>query len=325
MIIFLAIIWIIIQWYSILFSDTYLAELIISFAPYMIAGSIFLLILLILRLIWQRWWLWIVFCLIISYLIIIWYRWYIVLEHYEITPAQHTASSWSALDILYANIYYQNENLSWLIDSIQRHDPDIILFVEYAKIHDEALTSIIRQSYPYVSRYVGKRWYDGDIIFSRYSLDKVNHPLNPGSFSHVQLTKNDTLYDLLLVHTSAPVSKGFFEMRNRQLDELHSIITDYMKAYPESNIIIAGDFNVSPWSHYYRIFDTSLQHLGVTNQTTALSHTTYDETKIPLTRCHEQFPFACSHIDHIRSNIPLSLSQIRIDWSDHLGFIGQTR
>jgi hypothetical protein len=38
---------------------------------------------------------------------------------------------------------------------IQEQQPDIVLLVEYAKIHDEVLAPLLKVKYPYVSRYVG--------------------------------------------------------------------------------------------------------------------------------------------------------------------------
>jgi endonuclease/exonuclease/phosphatase (EEP) superfamily protein YafD len=56
---------------------------------------------------------------------------------------------------LYANIYYKNKDFSGLISTITQHQPDIVLLVEYAKIHDEVLAPLLKAEYPYVSRYVG--------------------------------------------------------------------------------------------------------------------------------------------------------------------------
>jgi endonuclease/exonuclease/phosphatase (EEP) superfamily protein YafD len=56
---------------------------------------------------------------------------------------------------LYANIYYKNKDFSGLVSTIENYQPDIVLLVEYAKIHDEVLTPLLKEKYPYVSRYVG--------------------------------------------------------------------------------------------------------------------------------------------------------------------------
>ena len=185
------------------------------------------------------------------------------------------------------------------------------MLVEYSKYHDENLTKIIKKDYPYISRYVGSKGYDGDIIFSKYPLKKIDHTKNPGSFSHISITYKDKNIDLALMHTSAPVSKKFFTMRNNQLQDLSNILSLYYADKPERNIILAGDFNLTPRSVYYKPFEDSLQKLGLYDITLDRKSTLYDRP-IPYTRCLEQGQFLCAHIDHIWTTNTMNLKLIRI-------------
>jgi hypothetical protein len=64
--------------------------------------------------------------------------------------------------------------------------------------------------------------------------------------------------------------------------------------------------------------------LWLSNITTDIINTRYDNKILPYTRCHEQAPYMCGHIDHLRSNNKnISLEKITIPWSDHNGFIGK--
>jgi endonuclease/exonuclease/phosphatase (EEP) superfamily protein YafD len=238
------------------------------------------------------------------------------------TAQKETSSPSEWLSFFYANIYHKNENFSGLISTIQNHNPDIVLLVEYAKIHDEYIASILKEEYPYVSRYVGGQGYDGDVIYSRYPLQKIKHTIYPWSFSHVSIKYNSKNIDFALIHTSAPVSVHFFEMRNNQLSDLSYLLTTYYTTPQTKNIVLVWDFNITPRSNYYKRFANDIQSIWLHNISNSILNTTYN-TIFPYTRCHEQAPYLCSHIDHVRSNTNISLEKISIPWSDHYGFIGK--
>lgn len=240
-----------------------------------------------------------------------------------INTHQETINKKTEISFFYSNIYYKNTNFSWLINTIEIHKPDIVMLVEYSKNHDEELTPILKKEYPYKSRYVGQKWYDGDIIFSKYPLKNIKHNVYPGSFSHVNIEYKNKNYDFALIHTSAPVSEHFFKMRNTQLDELSNLLQEYYTTWKQDNpIFLLWDFNITPRSSYYTSFDTDMKKIWLDDITTDKSLTFYD-TPFPYSRCHASLSIACSHIDHVRSNTKsLSLQKITIPWSDHYGFIG---
>jgi endonuclease/exonuclease/phosphatase (EEP) superfamily protein YafD len=68
------------------------------------------------------------------------------------------------------------------------------------------------------------------------------------SFSHVTIKKEKKEFDIALVHTSAPVSPSFFNMREKQMDKLSEILQNYYTTTTQKNIMVIGDFNVAPWS-----------------------------------------------------------------------------
>lgn len=326
-----ALLWNIIHILVVLFPHYYASELIISFLPYSITGH-FLVVLVVLL-----WWTWrpsnrkqtiAVFLISLSTLCLGWYQYNDYQSIYKLpTPTITTENTSQNISFLYANIYYKNNNFSWLLTTIQQINPDIILFVEYAKIHDDALKTILSQEYPYRNRSIGAKHFDGDVIYSRYPLSKIEHDIPAGSwsFSHVEIEKNDRKFDIALIHTSAPVSNGFFAMREQQMDKLYDILSQYYiwDTLTKRDLIVLWDFNVSPWSPDYTKFDKEMKGLHLHDITTDLSKTDY-KTPFPYTRCHQSIGIACSHIDHIRSNRSnLTLQRIDIPGSDHDGFIGK--
>jgi endonuclease/exonuclease/phosphatase (EEP) superfamily protein YafD len=77
----------------------------------------------------------------------------------------------------------------------------------------------------------------------------------------VSIKYNSKNIDFALIHTSAPVSQHFFNMRNQQLSDLSNLMTKYYNTKKDQNIILVGDFNLTPRSHYYKSFATSMKLL----------------------------------------------------------------
>lgn len=223
---------------------------------------------------------------------------------------------------LYANIFYKNEHIDQLQNTIKTYNPDVILLVEYSKIHHQLLTSVLQKQYPYISRYTTPNGYDGDTIFSKYPFEKIPHSVYPGSFSHIRLHHPKDKVDIALIHTSAPVSPSFFQMRTQQLTLLQELMSKHINKhnYPQ---MLMGDFNITPRSPYYGPqLSNPFKNIGLTNLTTNHKITQYVGS-LPYTRCfQEQFP--CAHIDHIRSSFDtMELQQVIIEGSDHTGFFGK--
>lgn len=317
---FLLLLWIIIQGYAIWWLWFFEQELIISFLPYIVGCNIVIIALLIIVRIYYT-----------KRRFVIMGVLYILFTLFGIHTIQQTffhhtqtiTESETSLSFFYSNIYYQNIHTENILHTITERNPDIIMLVEYAKYHDEILTPQLKELYPYVSRYIGSKWYDGDIIFSKYPLKKITHPTIPGAFSHISILYKNKQLDIALLHTSAPISRHFFDMRTKQLDELKEILVEYYTTYSSDNIILAGDFNITPWSPYYTTqLMKPLQSIGLSNITNNTSLTQY-KRYLPYTRCLRQFPLACAQIDHIWGNHwNIKLEQIIVPGSDHTGFYG---
>jgi endonuclease/exonuclease/phosphatase (EEP) superfamily protein YafD len=116
--------------------------------------------------------------------------------------------------------------------------------------------------------------------------------------------------DLYVIHTSAPVSYKNFEMRNAQIGKL---LSDFLRYYVNwTPTMIIWDFNLSPWSYYYKQFTKHLNMLNV------LSYQSPNYTR----SLHEKWIFR-SHIDQLFISPEIKISEINIEnlsWSDHRSF-----
>ncbi len=317
---------IIIQLYMYIVPHAYMSELLISFLPYGIGMSFLIIIFSLLKLVIQRKSVWSIITrsiITIAYILSCIRYLSTYISTYYTHPEQPSTSIPSDISFLYSNIYYKNESLSWLIQMIESQQPDVILLVEYTKQHNEVLAALLKQDYPYVSRYIGGKWYDGDVIYSRYPLKKIKHDIYPGSFSHVSINYEWKEVDFALIHTSAPISEHFFNMRNEQLSDLSRLMSAYYQERKrDKNIILLWDFNITPRSPYYKTFSTQMNTIWLYNISNNIVKTQYNNL-VPYTRCHQEAKIFCSHIDHVRSNnTSMKLQKITISWSDHYGFVG---
>ena len=76
-------------------------------------------------------------------------------------------------------------------------------------------------------------------------------------------------------------------MRNEQLNELSNLMTQYYNNKPQQKVVLLGDFNITPWSSYYKEFDKTMHTIGLDDITTKITATQYDSL-FPNTRCHQQ-------------------------------------
>lgn len=294
----------------------FIQEILISFLPYWLVVDIIILIILLTIRLNKKYYLYHIS--LIWVIVIGWYTTYLVSQPYIHEPTIDLTDT-TPITFFYANIYYQNPFIWDLYNQITSLEPDLVLLVEYSLTHDKTITDKLRERYPYVSRFAGTKWYDGDIIFSKYPFTTFQHEESPSSFSHITLQVQSNELDVALLHTSAPISEEFWKMRWWQLSNLNNILQPYQKS--NKPLLLLWDFNLTPWSIEYKKLDTTLQSLNMINYTTDLHHTRY-KNNIPITRCHQLVPYACAPIDHIRSTQNIIMRQISVLWSDHTWFYG---
>jgi endonuclease/exonuclease/phosphatase (EEP) superfamily protein YafD len=214
------------------------------------------------------------------------------------------------LSVLYANLYWKNDNYEEINRVINEKNADILLFVEFTDLHYKNMNKSIIENYPYSNLIFEEfeRPFAGNIIFSKLPLKENSSVVIDGYYSGFVksiVQHDESEFNVYLVHTSAPVSKEYFHARNKQIDFLsNSIDTDY-------NSIVIGDFNLSPWSKYYKKLDSYLSSfLNITRF--ASTNKTWEDIRSK--------GIIFSHIDHawISQNFKLSDIEVsKLDGSDH--------
>lgn len=305
--------------FSYFFPAFYISELILSFTPYIVFFALAWFVLSIIFMRNKKLWYYVtimpLFVLLFALLFFLFsknfnkfynWKWFVNLTWNE---------QW--LDILYSNILYTNDDYIWILEEIENRDPDLILMVEFADNHSVALKNLLENNYPYLARTSWSQRYFGNVVFSKIPINNLTHKVDQGKwrYTHFHMNYDEVDYYLYLVHVSSPVTYDYFDMRNNQFDILKEDFSEHQKDITENDkVLMIWDFNVSPWSYYYKDLEDSLIWL---------SNLTKNFT-ILFTWSIKYLPFLSSHIDHIfvSDNLTFNnIEKINTPGSDHDGFL----
>lgn len=231
-------------------------------------------------------------------------------------PFPQTAQSWN-ITILFANIHKDNIEYKAIEKTISDANPDILMFVEFADHHYEHLKAFLQATYPYTNNTTRSKKFVGSMVFSKYPLNNKadDFPQWARRYGYFSLIHNNQEIYFYLVHTSSPDNYNHFIMRNEQLTTFVKNFKEHESDRNRDNIVMVGDFNITPWSPYYRILST------------AFSGELVDATKrIPFlfTRRFMMLPLFRAHIDHLWTSSSVAvqnLEAIPMPWSDHKAFL----
>jgi endonuclease/exonuclease/phosphatase (EEP) superfamily protein YafD len=309
------------------FRESFIAELAISFVPYIIWFCILALSIEIYLIIHEskrrRKHKWIkIFLTILVTILTIWI-WTLYSSEFFWFYNQNdesirlTSKNW--IKIFYANILYKNTDYESLKQKVVEENPDIVILVEFSDEHEDEMKDFFKENYPYMNRNSRSTMLAWDVVFSKLPIEDayttwIEWRWNR-KYSYIQIECKDfeleceNNFDLYVIHTAAPVSVENFEMRNKQLEQLWS---DFRHKDNSNPTIVIWDFNLSPRSYYYKELTKNW------NLKNALSYQNPNYTRSLL----QQWIFR-SHIDQLFISPKIQVSKVKIEnltWSDHRSF-----
>ena len=318
-------IWILVITYLYFFRESFFAELAISFVPYISWFCILALIIEIYLMIHYnkkktKYKSAKIFLTILVTALTIWIWTLYSLEYFwfynQNDELNRLKDDQEWIKVFYSNIYYKNTDYKTLQQKIEKENPDIVVLVEFSDNHEDEMKEFFRENYPYMNRNSRSTMLAGDVVFSKIPLKNITetHLVEAWArnYSYMKMFSDEyeDWIDLYVIHTSAPVSYKNFEMRNTQIGKL---LSDFLKHHTDwTPAMIIWDFNLSPWSYYYKQFT---KHINMLN---ALSLQSPNYTR----SLHEQWIFR-SHIDQLFISPEIKVSQIKIEnltGSDHRSF-----
>ncbi|WP_310424543.1 endonuclease/exonuclease/phosphatase family protein [Chamaesiphon sp. VAR_48_metabat_135_sub] len=152
------------------------------------------------------------------------------------------------LKVMSFNINVENNDIDRIVRSIKFIDPDLALIVEIDAAMMKMIGAMTSDRLPYSFRSTG----GGLAIFSKSPLDDSSSEKFLGSNETnlvTHLKYRDKRIQIVGTHPFVPVKSPTFNRRNLQLDAL----ANYLERDSQPTILM-GDFNLTPWSPYYRKF-----------------------------------------------------------------------
>lgn len=193
-------------------------------------------------------------------------------------PAMNAAT----FKFVFANVLTSNEDFETIEAMIQREDPDVFAIVELGASHHRRFSAL--QNYPHHVAQPQQLGNFGAGIYSKRPLnDTLIRTLNLKDIVSVAATvKHDgDEIRIIATHPLPPVSKEGCEHRNEHMEQLTEWIGQEKAANPEMHLIVAGDFNLTPWSPVFHQFAqaTDLHRAG---QGTGVEPTWYARPIFPM-------------------------------------------
>lgn len=308
--------------FSFIFPEYYFSELVLSFLPYSIFISFLWLIFWILFIRFSkknlsRFKLLFAFIVLLSAVIFFFYS--KKFTYFYSTPKNQIINDMTWwVKVFYANIYKNNENYLEIKNRIEKENPDILFFVEFADHHYKNLENFLKENYPYSNSTIWTKKYVWNMVFSKIKIENRadDFPQWAWRYAYFSVKTQDKPIYFYLVHMSSPISLKFFHMRNQQITTFFQDFSLHQESHriKQDKVVAMGDFNTSPWSKYYWNFAKGFEWEFI-NITRYLP--------IIFTWKSLWFPFLWSHIDHVFINKFVYINDFKIvdiPWSDHRWF-----
>ena len=170
-----------------------------------------------------------------------------VIPWYLPHPQQVTQGISQSIRLLQFNINTQNNSYKRITDIVEFERPDIALFIEVDQSSVNKINDNLKDVFPYIFKSPG----GGLAILSRVPIiDARGDDFNAkGHHLIATLLVNNQPVEFIGTHQAVPIKPSTFHRRNLQL----AVLGDYIQTI-DMPLIVAGDFNLTPWSPYYRKF-----------------------------------------------------------------------
>lgn len=207
------------------------------------------------------------------------------------TSSQGSLGGNDNISLLVSNVWWRNDEYRSMTQEFLRIDADILVLIEFTEEQYKNMEEDLTQNYPYqeISLENLAKGYVGKGVFSKYPIESVEiieESSGANTFNKFQISVSEG-EELVVyaVHTSSPVTKEFFDMRNQQFE----LLDDILVSDESDKVIATGDYNLSPWSSIYKRFESVVgqRYSNISNV-----------GGIKFSWEANFAPFAYSHIDH---------------------------
>jgi len=201
--------------------------------------------------------------LILASLLLLWHSSFLTPAFFSnsATPATDFAANsrnptpTAEISICVANVRFDNPQHNVIADSLRNSQADVLVVIEANQKLRQALTQLLGSNYPHMV------WADRDpgafgiAVLSRLPLANSRiqdfgalQPSNPSSKLPAITTEISTSagpVNLIALHCMPPIGQSNFLLRSRQLATATKAAANLPS---DSRILLAGDFNLTPWA-----------------------------------------------------------------------------
>lgn len=130
---------------------------------------------------------------------------------------------------------------------------DVVVLIEATTDFDPALAAL-KDDYPHQIKQLDDSPF-GIALASKHPIDYGAISFKPfGRYAHIEATLKlpgrALPLALYAIHPPPPLSAGLAAARNAKLDHIAALVA----AQPQATPVVVGDFNVTPWSPYFKRF-----------------------------------------------------------------------
>jgi len=175
-----------------------------------------------------------------------------IIPIYFSAPAQPVAGSQERLRIMSFNVLGSNRSHAEVVAEIRRHDPDVLIIVEYTTSWEKALAEF-KSEYPHMLEQ--PRWHGfGIALFSKLPLRDCgivgNMPLaNDLPVARATIDFAGKPLEIFGAHLINPIGEARRKLRTEQFTAL----AEELSKAPAERVLL-GDFNCADWSSEFRGF-----------------------------------------------------------------------
>lgn len=169
-------------------------------------------------------------------------------------PTARAAAGSASFRVVTFNTWFRNHDYAEIGRFLEKTQPDVIVLEELSRDAALRLGGHLH-SYPYSHNDPQRH---GAVVFARWpivSAESLTMSDGPARAARVTLDWHGTQVTVLGVHLHWPLGPTNSRRRNAELDTIASFA-----AARTEPLIVAGDFNITPWSRHFR---TALQRSGL--------------------------------------------------------------
>jgi endonuclease/exonuclease/phosphatase (EEP) superfamily protein YafD len=172
----------------------------------------------------------------------------IELSSWYLPNSRISADNSIALRVMSFNINIENLDIDKIVNSIESIDPNLLLTIEIDPVRKKQIETRIGDRLPYSFQSPG----GGMAVFSKLPLtdsrgEKFSGSNDTNLVTHLKY--RDRQIQIIGTHPLVPVKSDRFDRRNIHLNALAKRLEGELQP-----TILMGDFNLTPWSPYYRQF-----------------------------------------------------------------------